>query len=227
MISSQLSHVTIRYLSLQDYHRCWQAMKKFTDTRTAETGDEIWLLEHPAVFTQGQNGKPEHLLGATSIPVIPTDRGGQITYHGPGQLIVYTLIDVKRRKWNIRELVSRLEQTVIDFLGAHGVSAMAQCKAPGVYVADKKICSLGLRIRRGCAYHGLALNVDMDLTPFDLINPCGYAELEMTQVKTLLPVLTMAAVREEFVEYLRQNLGYNTPLITLEQHHGTEVQPSD
>jgi lipoyl(octanoyl) transferase len=213
---SLTSDVIIRHKALQDYLSCWQAMKKFTDERQPETPDEIWFVQHSPVFTQGQNGKPEHLLQQSDIPLVQTDRGGQVTYHAPGQLIVYTLIDVKRKKWNIRELVTRLEQSVITYLAHLNIEAKAQCKAPGVYVNDKKICSVGLRIRRGCAYHGLALNIDMDLTPFSWINPCGYQDLQMTQLKDLAATITMASVSHHFVEYLLQNLGYNNHLISTE-----------
>ncbi len=149
------------------------------------TADEIWLLEHPPVFTQGQNGKPEHVLNPGVIPIVQSDRGGQITYHGPGQLVIYTLIDVKRKKLNVRQLVTLLEQSVIQLLAKYQIQAYAECKAPGIYVNEKKICSVGLRIRRGCSYHGLALNIDMNLEPFSRINPCGFADLHMVQFTDL------------------------------------------
>jgi len=180
-----IMNTTIRYLGFQDYLTCWQAMRDFTDQRQDDTPDEIWLLEHPAVFTQGQNGKPEHLLNPGNIPVVPIDRGGQITYHGPGQLIAYTLINLKRRKLNIREFVTLLEKSVVALLNDYQIPAIAKCEAPGVYVNHEKICSIGLRVRRGCSYHGLALNVNMDLTPFSQINPCGFRELKMTQIANL------------------------------------------
>jgi lipoyl(octanoyl) transferase len=165
-------------------------MRAFTDARTAETADEIWLLQHPPVFTQGQAGKPEHLLlDAGDIPLIRTDRGGQITYHGPGQIVAYTLVDLQRRGYGVRSLVSRIEQAVIDTLSGYGVRAYADLKAPGVYVdaagERAKIASLGLRVRRHCSYHGVALNTDMDLAPFARINPCGYPGLRVTQVRAL------------------------------------------
>jgi len=160
-------------------------MQTFTDSRTADTPDEIWLLEHEPVYTQGQAGKPEHLLHHTDIPVVQSDRGGQITYHGPGQLIAYLLLDVRRKGLGVRELVTALEQAVIRLLAAYGIAAVAKPDAPGVYVNGAKIASLGLRIRRGCSFHGLALNVDMDLSPFLHINPCGYAGLAMTQCRAL------------------------------------------
>ncbi|WP_230467999.1 lipoyl(octanoyl) transferase LipB [Biostraticola tofi] len=157
-------------------------MHDFTDRRDARTPDELWLVEHPQVFTQGQAGKAEHLLMPGDIPVIQSDRGGQVTFHGPGQQILYVLIDLKRRKVGVRQLVTVLEQTVVDTLAQLDINAYARADAPGVYVDQKKICSLGLRIRHGCSFHGLALNVAMDLSPFLRINPCGYAGLEMTQV---------------------------------------------
>jgi len=160
-------------------------MQTFTDSRTADTPDEIWLLEHEPVYTQGQAGKPEHLLHRTDIPVVQSDRGGQITYHGPGQLIAYLLLDVRRKGLGVRELVTALEQAVIRLLAGYGIAAVAKPDAPGVYVNGAKIASLGLRIRRGCSFHGLALNVDMDLSPFLHINPCGYAGLAMTQCRAL------------------------------------------
>lgn len=174
--------INVRYLGLQNYLTCWQAMRDFTDQRQEDTADEIWLLEHPAVFTQGQNGQPEHLLNPGHIPVVPIDRGGQITYHGPGQLVAYVLINLRRRKLNIREFVTLLEKSVVALLNEYQIQASAKCEAPGVYVNHQKICSIGLRVRRGCSYHGLALNVNMDLTPFSQINPCGFRELKMTQI---------------------------------------------
>ena len=175
--------VIIRQLGIVDYEPTWRAMQAFTAARQADTPDEIWVLEHPPVYTQGQAGKPEHLIAATSIPVVPIDRGGQITYHGPGQVVVYVLIDLRRRGYGIRELVTRMEQAVIDLLAAHGVTAERREGAPGVYVAGAKIAALGLRVKHGCTYHGLALNVDMDLSPFKAINPCGYAGMQVTQCR--------------------------------------------
>jgi lipoyl(octanoyl) transferase len=160
-------------------------MQVFTAARTADTPDELWLLEHPPVYTLGQAGKPEHLLRVTDIPVVCIDRGGQITYHGPGQLIVYTLVDLRRRGYGIRELVGRMEQAVIEVLAARGITAERMAGAPGVYVGGAKIAALGLRVKQGCTYHGLALNVDMDLTPFAAINPCGYPGLLVTQCRDL------------------------------------------
>jgi lipoyl(octanoyl) transferase len=205
--------VIIRTLpGLQDYNTCWHAMKEFTNQRDEETIDEIWLLQHQPVFTQGQNGKAEHVLHPGTIPIVQTDRGGQVTYHGPGQLMAYLLVDVKRKKLNIRELVTQLEQSIIQLLAAHQIEAKARCDAPGVYVHDKKICSVGLRIRRGSSYHGLAFNVDMDLEPFSRINPCGYPELQMTQLADLINHPDIHRVENELIECLITNLGYTTRL---------------
>lgn len=175
--------VVIRHLGCVPYEPTWHAMQNFTQTRDADSPDEIWLLEHPSVFTQGQAGKAEHVLAAGDIPVVQVDRGGQVTYHGPGQLVAYILVDVRRAGQGVRDLVSRIENTLLDVLSQYGVAAEAKPDAPGVYVAGNKIASLGLRIRRGCSFHGLALNVDMDLQPFHRINPCGYAGLKMTQLR--------------------------------------------
>jgi lipoyl(octanoyl) transferase len=175
----------VRSLGRVEYEPTWRAMQAFTAQRTPDTPDEIWLLEHPPVFTQGQAGKPEHLIAATQIPVIPIDRGGQITYHGPGQAVVYVLVDLRRRGYGVRDLVTRMEQAVIDLLAAQGVTAERLAGAPGVYADGAKIAALGLRVRQGCTYHGLALNVDMDLRPFAAINPCGYAGMRVTQCRDL------------------------------------------
>ncbi len=175
--------VVVRQLGCMAYEPTWHAMQRFTQNRDADTADEIWLLEHPRVFTQGQAGKVEHILAAGDIPVVQVDRGGQVTYHGPGQLVAYTLVDVRRAGQGVRDLVTAIENSLIDLLGQYDVLAQAKPDAPGVYVGDKKIASLGLRIRRGCSFHGLALNVDMDLQPFQRINPCGYAGLQMTQLR--------------------------------------------
>jgi len=175
----------IRQLDRQDYQTTWQAMQQFTLTRDSNTADEIWLTEHPPVYTLGLNGKPEHLFNAGAIPVINSDRGGQVTYHGPGQIIVYTLLDIKRLNLNIRQLVTLLEQAMIDTLAEFGIAANARADAPGVYVDEKKIGSIGLRIKKNCSYHGLSLNNQMDLQPFNNINPCGYPGLQVTQVADL------------------------------------------
>ncbi|MBI5889329.1 MAG: lipoyl(octanoyl) transferase LipB [Nitrosomonadales bacterium] len=173
--------IHIRALGMVEYEPTWRAMQRFTAERTADTVDEIWLVQHPPTYTQGQAGKPEHLLNPTSIPVVKIDRGGQITYHGPGQIVAYLLLDLRRWKINVRELVRLMEQAVIDLLAEYGVKAEGREEAPGVYVGDAKIAALGLKIKNSCSYHGLAFNVDMDLSPFDNINPCGYEGLEVTQ----------------------------------------------
>ncbi|CBK85704.1 lipoate-protein ligase B [Enterobacter hormaechei] len=170
-------------------------MHDFTDMRDDTTPDEIWLVEHLPVFTQGQAGKAEHLLMTGDIPVIQSDRGGQVTYHGPGQQVMYVLLNLKRRKLGVRELVTLLEQTVVNTLAEYGIDAHPRADAPGVYVGKMKICSLGLRIRKGCSFHGLALNINMDLTPFQRINPCGYAGMEMTQMRQWVDTATPENIR--------------------------------
>lgn len=177
--------VIVRPLGRQNYIPVFEAMKSFTATRGPATPDEIWLVEHPPVFTQGLAGKPEHLLATGDIPVVQTDRGGQVTYHGPGQVVMYPLIDVRRRHLGVRPLVNRLEQSVINLLAEMGIRAGTRPDAPGVYVNDAKIASLGLRIRHGCSYHGLSLNVAMDLEPFHRINPCGFSDMPITQLQAL------------------------------------------
>ncbi|MDF3195202.1 lipoyl(octanoyl) transferase LipB [Pseudomonas sp. 1928-m] len=196
-----------RELGQVDYQPTWHAMQRFTDTRGADTPDEIWLLEHAPVFTQGQAGKAEHVLFPGDIPVVQVDRGGQVTYHGPGQLVAYLLLDVRRSGIGVRELVSRIERSLIDLLASYGVCANAKPDAPGVYVDGAKIASLGLRIRNGRSFHGLALNVDMDLQPFQRINPCGYAGMAMTQLADQVagPVSMVevgARLREQLVKHL-------------------------
>jgi lipoyl(octanoyl) transferase len=180
---TKITDPLIRNMGLVEYAYAWQAMKQFTAARTAATRDEIWLLQHPPVYTQGLAGKPEHLLQATTIPVVKIDRGGQITYHGPGQIIAYLLLDLRRWKLNVRELVRLMEQAVIDLLAQYDVAAQGRENAPGVYLGDAKIASLGLKIKNGCCYHGIALNVDMDLDPFSCINPCGYSGLRVTRAR--------------------------------------------
>lgn len=199
----------VRALGLQAYEPVWHAMQDFTNQRTADTADELWLVQHPPVFTQGQAGKAEHLLLPGDIPVVQVDRGGQVTYHGPGQLVAYPLVDVRRLGLGVRELVSRIEQSLIDLLASYGVSAEARADAPGVYVNGAKIASLGLRIRHGRSFHGLALNVDMDLQPFQRINPCGYAGLAMTQLTDhVAGPLDMSEVSARLREQLVKHLGY-------------------
>lgn len=203
-----MPELIVRDLGLQPYLPVWRAMQHFTDTRTPDSPDEIWLLEHEPVFTQGQAGKAEHLLLPGNIPVVQADRGGQVTYHGPGQLIAYVLIDVRRAEMGVRDLVTALETSLVALLAEYGVSAHARPDAPGVYVGTAKIASLGLRIRRGCSFHGLALNVDVDLEPFSRINPCGYAGLAMTRLSDLANPLDLAAVRTALVRQLAAQLGY-------------------
>ena len=200
-------------LGLADYAPVFEAMKAFNDTRNEATEDELWVVEHPPVFTQGLAGKPEHLLIRDDIPVVQIDRGGQITYHGPGQLVVYTLIDFKRRKTSVRHIVSALENSIIATLAEYGIAAAADPARPGVYVGAKKIASLGLRIKNGAVYHGLALNIDMDLSPFTHINPCGYAGMEMTQMADLLsPCPGLAEVAAKLTGHLDTQLALKDSL---------------
>jgi lipoyl(octanoyl) transferase len=177
----------IRHLGLADYQGVYDAMVAFNSTRDADTPDQIWIVEHPPVFTQGLAGKPEHILSLGEIPLIKTDRGGQVTYHGPGQVVIYPLLDLKRLGRGPKALVHGIEQVLIDYLAGYKLTAERHAGAPGVYVNQRKIASLGLRIRRGCCYHGLALNIDMDLEPFSRINPCGYAGLQMVQLSEFAP----------------------------------------
>lgn len=178
--------LVVKNLGRQDYEPVWKAMHTFTDERDENTCDEVWLVEHNPVFTQGQAGKEEHVLAAGDIPIVKSDRGGQVTYHGPGQLVAYVLINLRRKNTGVRELVTHIENTVVNTLHQFGIESAARPDAPGVYVDNKKICSLGLRIRKGCSFHGLALNVNMDLSPFLRINPCGYAGMEMIQLHDLV-----------------------------------------
>lgn len=193
-------------LGMVDYQSTWDAMKKFTAERTSNTRDEIWLVQHPPTYTQGLAGLPEHLLHATDIPVVKIDRGGQITYHGPGQIVAYLLLDLRRWKINVRELVTLMEQAVVDLLGEYGVAAQGRGDAPGVYVNDAKIASLGLKIKRGCCYHGLSLNVDMNLDPFSFINPCGYAGLRVTQCVELGITAGIGELQAELAQNLIHGL---------------------
>jgi len=189
-----------------DYRQAWRDMQAFTDARDAHTPDELWLLEHPPVFTLGRNGRDEHLHDPGNIPVIRADRGGQVTYHGPGQLIAYSLLDLRRRRLGVQSLVHSLEQAVIDLLAEHGITGARRNRAPGVYVEDRKIAALGLRDRRGCSFHGLALNVDMDLAPFACIDPCGYEGLEVTQLRDLGVPLNVEQAGEVFLTHLERRL---------------------
>lgn len=177
--------LTIRNLGLQDYDITWQAMQRFTHERTTDTNDELWIVEHPSIYTLGLSGKREHLLTIGNIPVINSDRGGQVTYHGPGQIIIYVLLDIKRLNLGIRQLVNILEQSMISVLAQYDISGLSRIDAPGVYVNDQKIGSIGLRIKKNCSYHGLSLNNNMDLRPFDHINTCGYSGLKVTQLSDL------------------------------------------
>lgn len=198
----------IRYLGQVDYEITWQRMQQFTDSRTALSADELWFLEHPPVFTLGMAGRREHLLAPGDIPIVHTDRGGQVTYHGPGQLVVYALIDLRRAGLGVRDLVTGLEQAVIRYAAALGIAAVAKREAPGVYVADRKLASVGIRIRRRASYHGLALNVNMDLEPFQRINPCGYAGMEMTQLGALTQVSEVREAASGLSPYLLAALGF-------------------
>jgi lipoyl(octanoyl) transferase len=186
--------IHIHELGLQPYLPIWEKMKTFTSTRTSETPDQMWLLEHEPVFTQGQAGRPEHLLQTTNIPLVQSDRGGQITYHGPGQLVAYCMLDIKRRNLSVRTLVCKLEQTLINLLADLAIEARRQSGAPGVYVNEQKIASVGLRVKHGCSYHGIALNVNMDLSPFQTINPCGFSKLSITQIQDHVPTFSMQHV---------------------------------
>ncbi|MFA0325997.1 lipoyl(octanoyl) transferase LipB [Vibrio splendidus] len=199
----------VKKLGRQDYEPVWKSMHKFTDERTEEDVDQVWLVEHNPVFTQGQAGKAEHVLNAGDIPVIQSDRGGQVTYHGPGQLVAYFLINIRRKKFGVRDLVTHIENLVINTLKAYNINSTARPDAPGVYVDGKKICSLGLRIRRGCSFHGLALNVDMDLSPFLRINPCGYQGMEMAQVSQLGGPSELENVEQQLIQELVELLGYD------------------
>ncbi|WP_444677326.1 lipoyl(octanoyl) transferase LipB [Halomonas sp. E19] len=210
--------ILLHRLGLRPYEPVWQAMRDFTDQRDGATPDQFWLVEHPPVFTQGQAGKPEHLLMPGDIPVVLTDRGGQVTYHGPGQVVLYPLLDVRRGGLGVRELVTALEQAVISVLADYAITAQARADAPGVYVGEAKIASLGLRIRRGASFHGVALNVDGDLAPFSRINPCGYAGMAMTRVADLAtPCPTVAQVGMRLAERLAQRLGRPLRLVDAEQ----------
>ncbi|PWV58380.1 lipoyl(octanoyl) transferase LipB [Plasticicumulans acidivorans] len=204
----------VRQLGLQPYARVFAAMKRFTAERDEHTADEVWVVQHPPVFTQGLNGKPEHLLATGDIPVVNVDRGGQVTYHGPGQAVLYPLLDITRAGIGVRELVSALENTVVQLLAERGVSAYAKPDAPGVYVDGRKIASLGLRVRKGRCYHGLAVNVDMDLAPFLRINPCGYPGLEMTQMRTLGLDFDMQKITSDLLHNMAQQLGYTATSVT-------------
>ena len=201
-----MSDLIVRALGLQPYMDTWEAMKTFTAERDERVTDELWCLQHPRVYTQGQAGKPEHILAPGDIPVIQVDRGGQVTYHGPGQLVVYLMIDLRRRKLGVRVLVDVIEQAIVRTLAGYGIEAAPKADAPGVYVSGAKIASLGMRVRRGCSFHGLALNVDMDMEPFGRINPCGYAGMAMTQVRDFVPAIQVSDIEPKLVAELARGL---------------------
>lgn len=196
----------IRHLGVAEYEPTWRAMQTFTDARDDDTPDELWIVEHPPVFTLGLAGKPEHLLRDIGVPIVKTDRGGQITYHGPGQAVVYLLLDLNRRKLKVRETVHRIEQAVINLLAELGIAAERRAGAPGVYTGDAKIAALGLRVKNGCCYHGISLNVDMDLAPFAAINPCGYAGLAVTQLRDFDVRMKAAEAGEALARHLMRQL---------------------
>jgi lipoyl(octanoyl) transferase len=201
--------IVVRVLGRMDYETVWNAMRNFNSARNLETGDEIWLVEHDPVYTLGLNCKEAKIVGPNVIPVVKTDRGGQITYHGPGQVVAYVLLDLKRRGMGVKQLVHAMEQAVIDLLGDYQVEASRRTDAPGVYVDGAKIAALGLRVKQGSSYHGIALNVAMDLSPFGRIDPCGYPGLATTQLKDLGISLDVFAAGEKLVSHLAPNLGYN------------------
>ena len=200
------AHLLVRDLGYMPYADSLAAMRAYTHARDAHSVDELWLLEHPPVFTQGLAGKSEHVLEACDIPIVQVDRGGQVSYHGPGQLVAYVLFDLARAKFGVRELVERLELALVALLAEIGIEAHSRRDAPGVYVGECKIASLGLKIRKGRCYHGLALNVDMDLTPFLRINPCGYAGLRMCQVRDFVPDISLAALKRPLAQQLARQL---------------------
>jgi lipoyl(octanoyl) transferase len=201
-------HLRLRRLGLADYEPVWREMQAYTDQRDEASVDQLWLVQHPRVFTQGQAGKAEHVLAPGGIPVIQVDRGGQVTYHGPGQIVAYPLIDIGRKGIGVRDFVCRIEESIIEVLAHYGVKGERISGAPGIYVGGKKIASLGLRVRRGCSYHGLAFNIEMDLEPFQRINPCGYAGLEVTQLSAFVKV-PLAEVEDRLVTGLQQQLEYS------------------
>jgi len=208
-MSAITERVQIINLGRQPYVPVWRAMQQYTAARDEGSVDQFWLVEHDPVFTQGQAGKAEHLLMPGDIPVVQVDRGGQVTYHGPGQQVLYFLLDLKRKKLGVRQLVTSIEQSVINLLAGYGITAAARPDAPGVYVDERKICSLGLKIKHGRSYHGLALNVNMDLQPFKRINPCGYAGLEVTQISDLGGPDSLSKVAPELIRCLAAELNYH------------------
>ena len=202
--------LTARYLGLCAYQEVWRKMRQFTERRTKQTRDEVWLLQHPHVFTQGKAGKAEHILATGDIPVIQTDRGGQVTYHGPGQLIIYFLCDLHRAKIGVKKFVQLLEKTIIDILTEYNIQSVKRDDAPGIYLekTGAKICSIGLRIHRGCSYHGLALNVTTDLTYFKCINPCGFKDLPMANISDFVPNIDINEVAQKIANHLQRNFDY-------------------
>jgi len=201
-------HLCVRRLGLAEYEPVWRDMQAFTDSRDENSSDELWLVQHPPVFTQGQAGKAEHVLAPGDIPVIQVDRGGQVTYHGPGQIVAYPLVDIQRKGIAVRDFVNRIETAIIEVLAHYGVKGERIEGAPGIYVSGDKIASLGLRVRRGCTFHGLAFNIEMDLEPFQRINPCGYADLQVTQLSALAPV-DFQQLEDRLIDSLAQHLGYS------------------
>jgi len=200
--------LVVRSLGRRQYEPLWRAMQRFTELRNETTADELWFTEHPRVFTLGLNGRREHLLAPGDIPVIQTDRGGQVTYHGPGQLMIYPLIDLKRAKLGIRDLLTALEASIVDLAASFGIEAATRADAPGVYVAGRKLASVGLRVRRGASYHGMALNVDLDLEPFSRINPCGFTDLEITDLRRLGVSESLADISRRLQQPLLPRLGF-------------------
>ncbi|MFP6792800.1 MAG: lipoyl(octanoyl) transferase LipB [Pseudomonadales bacterium] len=201
--------LVVKNLGEKPYAETWQAMKSFTDSRDECAADEFWFVQHPPVYTLGQAGKVEHLLTPGDIPIVHSDRGGQVTYHGPGQLVCYLLLDIRRLQLGVRDLVTAIEQSIVQLINSYGVAAEAKPEAPGVYVDGRKLAALGLRIRKGCSYHGLSLNVDMDLGPFSNINPCGIEGLEVVDMKRLGIDRPMAKIMEELTDILVQQIGYD------------------
>lgn len=196
----------VRHLGQRDYDSVWQKMQTFTDSRNTDTTDEVWLVQHPPVFTLGLNGKREHILDPGEIPVVKCDRGGQVTYHGPGQLVAYLLLDLRRRELGVKSLVKKIEQAIIELLAEYAIRGERREGAPGIYVDGAKIAALGLRVRRGCCYHGLSLNVDMDLEPFSRINPCGFEGLSCDQLHNHLPTVDMQATEDRLIHHLQRQL---------------------
>ena len=225
--ASNLNETTIavRNLGRREYEPLWRAMQRFTDKRDVATRDEIWFTEHPPVFTLGLNASRDHLLNTGDIPVIQIDRGGQVTYHGPGMLMVYPLIDLKRAGLGVRDLVTALEQSTVDLAAGYGIEAAAHPEAPGVYVGDTKFASVGLRVRRGASYHGMALNVSVDLAPFLRINPCGYAGLQMTDLATLGADSEMDKVRDRFLPLFLKHLRMQDATIVFAKDEVSDINP--